>query len=69
MNLQLIERFNESEYACQVKKVLEMDPENPQIATKIITENPKKENPGQFKNYDDIFGPSRDARNSGDELD
>ena len=55
MNLQLIERFNESEYACQVKQVVETDPSNPQIATKIIIQNLRTEDPGKYKHYDAIF--------------
>lgn len=40
LNMQLIDRFNESEHAIKIKQVAEVDEQNPQVAKKLISENP-----------------------------
>lgn len=40
MNLQVLEKFNESNYVCKVVAVLETSKEDSQVATKIAIENP-----------------------------
>lgn len=40
MNMQLIEKMNESNYICKVLGVIETDPNDPQLAKKIVIENP-----------------------------
>ena len=40
MNLQVLEKFNESNHVCKVVACLETSEEDKQIATKIAIENP-----------------------------
>ena len=39
MKLQLLEKFNQSPFACKVIGILETDPNDPQTATKIVMES------------------------------
>ena len=40
MSMQLIEKLNDSPYTCKVVAVLETDPNDPQIAKKVMVKDP-----------------------------
>ena len=40
LSMQLLEKLNDSPYTCKVAAVLETDPNNPQIATKVMVVDP-----------------------------
>lgn len=40
LSMQLLEKLNESPYACKVIAVLETDPDDPQIAKKVMVADP-----------------------------